>query len=1005
MFHLNRGILGIGLFWLLIGCSAVQVRSKSPVVKTETEVLKPLGIKNCQAALVESGPYFKIFQISATRMDWVKEKTVQQERKEVLHYQYSPVNKIGEMGTNYASLGMGVLADLFLRLKGDALEGAAKSETSYFHNLIMWTNWINPLTNAVVDEDNVADKEDKLGALEVSFAEKIQETPDAPLQNWPIIVKLTSGGYVSRQELLTDAKGILRADLFELIRKANLKSADEVSLELQIAPGNLASPDTPVSVETFWSDTFMPSEVIRGRLPLLKKEQMTANIWAHPQLQTTFKALEIVQGSKDGLFRGGDHGFLNIVVVNQGKGDAFDVNLSIQGMLADLQVDTPPTIPMIKSGAEMTFAIPVKLPLSIQSHKAHIIAKATEAFGNDSAPLDIHLDYQPALLPQLEIDNIWFKDGQEGLAKGNDNQILENGEQIEVWVSVTNLGTGTAQGTTLSLEEASTHCVVLQGTSVVGEIPPATSKIAKFALALPSVLKQTAATFVVTGQDQRGVGNFTKHIPVEYHQRQPQLMATAQITSENHPGSFGAIERGKSGELILTVSNQGNYAAEKVTALILPLQDGIVLPQQEIMIGRIPADSGKHVFKIPIVVQNRLEAQQAKVRIEITQKDFPAIPMVAEAVIHDPEIFSVQLGGGATTAIQRDQKPTILMTYPRGDIRLQAEKIRLSGAVIADHRIHKIEVWVNNTLHKDLPGRGIAITDTPDNESKRFFEMEVSLTDGLNRVRVAATDSQGQRSEEKLNIFKEISEKRMHVLVVGIDRYDDPGIPPLSYAQADAKAIYDFFSSSPQSPARPEDVHLLTAKVDENGCDTSYRGIKKAISRYLAQKVTNAEDSVLLYFAGHGVTGDHPTKGKSYYLMARDTEQADLLGTSMETAELNTLWNTIPTKQRILIVDACDSAALVGALDGVILVSAQKGQKALELPAQEHGLFTWSLLQGLKGKADGILNLPDGRVSIVELNAYLQREVPPLARKGGGEQTPDGCHVVDLKHIFLTESK
>jgi len=58
---------------------------------------------------------------------------------------------------------------------------------------------------------------------------------------------------------------------------------------------------------------------------------------------------------------------------------------------------------------------------------------------------------------------------------------------------------------------------------------------------------------------------------------------------------------------------------------------------------------------------------------------------------------------------------------------------------------------------------------------------------------------------------------------------------------------------------------------------------------------------------------------------------------------------------------------------------------SIELSALGHGLFTYYLVQGLRGAADAN---NDGIVSLQELYAYLEREVGQRSRAVGGNQHP-----------------
>jgi len=58
---------------------------------------------------------------------------------------------------------------------------------------------------------------------------------------------------------------------------------------------------------------------------------------------------------------------------------------------------------------------------------------------------------------------------------------------------------------------------------------------------------------------------------------------------------------------------------------------------------------------------------------------------------------------------------------------------------------------------------------------------------------------------------------------------------------------------------------------------------------------------------------------------------------------------------------------------------------SIELPELGHGIFTYYLVEGLKGAAD--LN-KDGIVTVQELYEYLEQQVAKKSRSVGGNQHP-----------------
>jgi hypothetical protein len=73
----------------------------------------------------------------------------------------------------------------------------------------------------------------------------------------------------------------------------------------------------------------------------------------------------------------------------------------------------------------------------------------------------------------------------------------------------------------------------------------------------------------------------------------------------------------------------------------------------------------------------------------------------------------------------------------------------------------------------------------------------------------------------------------------------------------------------------------------------------------------------------------------------------------------------------------------------IILAASDTKQYATEFSQLGHGVFTYALLKGLDGEADGG-TAPDGKITVKELEAYLNDKVPELTKKyRGSAQYPN----------------
>jgi uncharacterized protein len=241
-----------------------------------------------------------------------------------------------------------------------------------------------------------------------------------------------------------------------------------------------------------------------------------------------------------------------------------------------------------------------------------------------------------------------------------------------------------------------------------------------------------------------------------------------------------------------------------------------------------------------------------------------------------------------------------------------------------------------------------------------------------------------------------------YALVVGISGYGPQakGIENLRFARRDAEEFYNFLTS-PRGGAFPADhVRFL---VDEQA--TSSR-VRSGLSTFLGRAGEN--DLVLIYLAGHGIPDQfHPNV---IYFLTYDADPNDLGGTAMPMSELSGALNsTINSKYVAVFADACHSGAFKGqqtpragleasqavnnflvelsrANPSVTIFSAsRRNEYSFEDPGLGggHGVFTYFLLEGLRGAAD---RDADGIVTLQELINYVTKKV---AEATDEKQHPD----------------
>lgn len=228
------------------------------------------------------------------------------------------------------------------------------------------------------------------------------------------------------------------------------------------------------------------------------------------------------------------------------------------------------------------------------------------------------------------------------------------------------------------------------------------------------------------------------------------------------------------------------------------------------------------------------------------------------------------------------------------------------------------------------------------------------------------------------------SNVKIWAIVIGVGKYS--AMPTLKFTDDDAYRFYSFLKS-PEGGALPESqIELL---VDETAT-------RENILRAMRNKFLKADenDVVVLYFSGHGLDGCFlPVDYDGYKNKLRHEEVKRVLAQSK-------------AKHKLCIADACysgsmqfrDGLAAKGPAsvtlqrfyqafedsDGgvALLMSSQQEELSLEDHGLRQGIFTYYLLQGLKGKAD---NNGDKLVTIAELYRYVYKNVREYT---DGMQTP-----------------
>jgi peptidoglycan/xylan/chitin deacetylase (PgdA/CDA1 family)/uncharacterized caspase-like protein len=243
-------------------------------------------------------------------------------------------------------------------------------------------------------------------------------------------------------------------------------------------------------------------------------------------------------------------------------------------------------------------------------------------------------------------------------------------------------------------------------------------------------------------------------------------------------------------------------------------------------------------------------------------------------------------------------------------------------------------------------------------------------------------------------------------VVVGVDEYKS--WPRLQYAVSDARAVRELLVSKYQF--KPENVTLL---LDQ---EATREKILAALGDRLADgEKVKKDDRVFVFFAGHGITRKLPNGRNLGYIVPVEADTANYQSQAISMTNFQDVSEAIPAKHVFYVMDACYSGVALtrgGAAVGQnylaevtrrvvrqMLTAGGADEQVADNGPSGHSIFTWTLLQGLEGRAD--LN-GDGYIMASELASYVGPTVASLSKQtpafGSLVGSEGGEFVFELKH-------
>ncbi|OPY04310.1 MAG: WD domain, G-beta repeat [Syntrophaceae bacterium PtaB.Bin038] len=366
----------------------------------------------------------------------------------------------------------------------------------------------------------------------------------------------------------------------------------------------------------------------------------------------------------------------------------------------------------------------------------------------------------------------------------------------------------------------------------------------------------------------------------------------------------------------------------------------------------------------------------------------PEVTARAVKAVEDDATVIASLGVKAVPDIERagikpPPEAAIVSPLPGGQFDSDEQEIK----VIAEDQgggIAEVRLYQNGKL---LPREAAGKVTREGGTEEHLFR--VKLVEGENRLKVVALSrEQVESSPMEITVTLRGAEKEsdLHLVVVGINRYRNAALN-LTYAETDAKGVIGFFQSAAVKKLF-RNVHVYPA-MSEQATGPAIRGLFAEVGKKAAP-----QDTLLIYLAGHG-----DTVGEEWYFIPHDVTapeiEQELRTGGISNAFISESIKQCRAQKVFVMIDACKSGRLVLAMrstearkalvqlarsTGTYIVSASTDrQYAAEIKALGHGVFTYSLLEGLQGRAG------QKKVTVEGLIHYVKEKLPELTERHRGQ--------------------
>ena len=284
-------------------------------------------------------------------------------------------------------------------------------------------------------------------AEEKIWKEKMIQSTKEFIPTQPFIIKIKGTNYPNI--VFPDKNGMLKINVFEYKQYYQERRPFSVFL---YSPDNKIVGEFVINTGLIAS-IFATNAEIQKLPPEKKVEKQPENQPSHFPPDLSISQIIFAESSGNKALDAYENGEISFVIENKGKGDAQGVNIRIVQLAGEGEIDYSKELEIgtIPANSQKSVKIPINAAGETRDEIIKLRIETYEQFGFDADPFTVSFETKKFNPPNLVVASVGVDDDKEGDSYGDNDGIVELGEQIEVKLALQNTGIGDANNTTVEL--------------------------------------------------------------------------------------------------------------------------------------------------------------------------------------------------------------------------------------------------------------------------------------------------------------------------------------------------------------------------------------------------------------------------------------------------------------------------------------------------------------------------------------------------------------------------